>query len=295
MGKDYYKTLGIDKTASKDEIKKAFRKLAHKYHPDKKDGDEKKFKEVNEAYNILSDDQKRAQYDQFGQTFDTSGGGFNQAGFGGFDFSAFNRGFGSAGQSFEFDLNDILGSFFGGQGFGRIKKGADVTIDIEIDFKDSIFGLSREIPIAYRNSNKKETIRIVIPPGIDNGEMIRVRGKGESVESGRPGDLYVKIYVKPHNTLRKEGNNLFTELQIKLTEALIGTSREIETLEKTKSLSVKIPAGIKHGEILRLRELGVPTASGRRGDLLIRVSIKMPEKLSREAREAIDVLRKEGY
>ncbi len=293
MGKDYYKILGINRNASKEDIKKAFRKLAHQYHPDKKDGNEQKFKEVNEAYGVLSDDQKRAQYDQFGQTFNSSGGGFNQnAGFGGFDFSNFSQN----GQSFEFDLNDILGSFFGGRGgYGRIKKGADVSIDIEIDFKESIFGVSKEINVNYRNSSKKDLVKISIPAGIDNGEMIRVRGKGEPIQDGKPGDLYIKIHVKPHKNLRKEGINLFTELEIKLTEAINGTQKEISTLEKIENVKIKIPIGIKHGEILRLKELGVPTMSGRRGDLLIRILINMPTKLSRKAREAVEILEKEGY
>jgi curved DNA-binding protein len=293
LGKDYYKILGINRNASKEDIKKAFRKLAHQYHPDKKDGNEQKFKEVNEAYGVLYDDQKRAQYDQFGQTFNSSGGGFNQnAGFGGFDFSNFSQN----GQSFEFDLNDILGSFFGGRGgYGRIKKGADVSIDIEIDFKDSVFGISKEINVNYRNSSKKDLVKIAIPAGIDNGEMMRVRGKGEPIEDGKPGDLYIKIHVKPHKNLRKEGINLLTELEIKLTEAISGAQKEIVTLEKIENVKIKIPSGIKHGEILRLKELGVPTTSGRRGDLLIRISINMPTKLSKRAREALEILEKEGF
>ncbi len=299
MGKDYYKILGINKNASKEEIKKAFRKLAHEYHPDKKTGNEQKFKEVNEAYSVLSDDQKRAQYDQFGQTFNGAGaGGFNQnAGFGGFDFSQFTQGFNqNAGGSFEFDLNDILGNFFGGRGgWGRVRKGPDISIDTEIDFKDSVFGLSKEISINYRNSGKKESIKISIPAGIDNGEMIRVRGRGEPIDGGKPGDLYIKIHVKPHKTLRKEGINLYTELPIKLTEAINGAQKEIDTLEKTEKIKIKIPAGIKHGEILRLKELGVPTLTGRRGDMLIRILVNIPTKLSRKAKEAIEILEKEGY
>ncbi len=296
MGKDYYKILEVNKNSTKEDIKKAFRKLAHKYHPDKKDGDEQKFKEVNEAYGVLSDDQKRAQYDQFGSNFNSNAGPGASSGFGGFDFSGFSQGFGQNGQSVEFDLNDILGSFFGGRGgFGRVRKGADVSVDIEIDFKDSIFGVSKEININYRNSSKKESVKVAIPSGIDNGEMIRVRGKGESIENGKPGDLYVKIHVRPHKSLHKEGINLFTEIQIKLTEAINGADKVISTLEKAGDITIKIPAGIKHNEILRLKELGVPTLSGRRGDLLIKVLINMPTKLSKKAKEAVDILEKEGY
>ncbi|MCX6712366.1 MAG: DnaJ domain-containing protein, partial [Candidatus Vogelbacteria bacterium] len=147
MSKDYYKTLGVEKKASKEEVKKAFHKLAHKYHPDKQGGDEAKFKEINEAYQTLSDDNKRAQYDQFGSDFAGGGagpgaGGFGGGqGFGGFDFSGFQNA--NGGQGFEFDLGDIFGDFFGGQaGGGRAqqRRGRDISVDIQISFKEAIFG-----------------------------------------------------------------------------------------------------------------------------------------------------------
>lgn len=291
MNKDYYKILGVEKNANKEEIKKAFRKLAHKYHPDKKDGDEKKFKEVNEAYGILSDDKKRAQYDQFGSGFSgsagSSNGGFGGFGGGGFDFSGFAQG---QGQNINIDLNDILGSFFGG-GARRVRRGADVSMDIEIDFKDSVFGLSRKLKL---NHNKKpEEVEIKIPAGIDSGEMMRVRGKGQEIDDGQPGDLYIRIHIKPHKTFRKEGIHLITDQKIKLTESLLGAKKEIETVDD-KKISLKIPAGITHGEILRVRDKGVMTPSGRRGDLLIRILIDSPSKLSRKAKEAIKILENEG-
>jgi molecular chaperone DnaJ len=150
MSKDYYKTLGVDKKASKDDIKKAFRTLAHKYHPDK-GGDAEKFKEINEAYSVLGDDNKRAQYDQFGSAGSQFGGGYGNgfSGFDGFDFSGFS-GFnqGQNGQSFEFDLGDIFGEFFGGNGSskkGKTKRGKDIQVDIELSFEDSVFGIEKEI------------------------------------------------------------------------------------------------------------------------------------------------------
>jgi DnaJ-class molecular chaperone len=306
MSKDYYKTLGVEKGASQDEIKKAFRKMAHKYHPDKKDGDEKKFKEINEAYSILSNDKKRAQYDQFGSDFanGAGAGGFGGAGqgFGGFDFSGFAQG--QNGQNIDIDLNDILGSFFGGRGgFGRrVRRGADISMDVEIDFRDSVFGTSKKIAYQQRKdgraSGKNEGIEIKIPAGIDSGEMLRVRGRGESIADGQPGDLYVKIHVKSHPTLHKEGIHLVTKQKIKLTEAISGTKKEIDSVDPksdNKKVTVKIPAGITHGEILRVREKGVQTPSGRRGDLLIQILIDMPNKLSRKAKEAVKILEDEGY
>ncbi len=290
MAKDFYNILGVQKSASKDEIKKAYRTLAHKYHPDKQGGDEAKFKEINEAYSVLSDDQKRAQYDQFGQTFN---GGGSQGGFGGFegfDFSQFTQG--GQGGSFDFDLNDILGSFFGGRGGrNRVRKGADISVDVEIDFKDSILGVSREIDIR-RNDGSREKIKLNVPPGMDNGEMIRYKGKGESVTDGIPGDLYVRVHVKAHKKLSKQGYHIVTEEKIKISEALLGTKREIDSVDG--KITVKIPEGITHGEVLRVKGHGVPVSTHQSGDLLIKISIEMPRKLSKKAKEAIEMLQSEG-
>ena len=304
--KDHYKTLGIQKGASKDEIKKAFRKLAHEHHPDKNKGNvasETKFKEASEAYSVLSDDQKRAQYDRFGDTgagFNPGQGGFGGGqGFGGFDFSGFQQGGGAGGFHFnqggvEFDLGDIFGEFFGGSGRGRRpRKGANITVDLQLTFKESIFGVEKEISIG------KEKLLVKIPPGIENGQGLRVGGKGENGEGGK-GDLIVRIWVKEHGTFRKEGFDLVMELSIKLTLALAGGSVEIETLEG--KLEVNIPAGTSQGEILRVTGKGVPYETsggifgtgGRRGDLLIMTHVEMPRKLSKKAREIIEKLKEEG-
>lgn len=291
MSKDYYKILGVSKTASKEEIKKAFRNLAHKYHPDKNKGDDTKFKEINEAYSILSDDKKRAQYDQFGSTFNgTNNQGFSGfSGFDGFDFSQFTHG----GQKvdFDIDLGDILGSFFGRSGFYR-HKGNDIRIDIEISFKESVLGIEKELFINYK-TKKSEKIKINIPAGIDNGEMLRLKQRGENIENGIPGDLFIKIYVKPHPTLRKEGVNLVTQKTIKLTEALLGTEIKIDTVED-KKLKIEIPPDIKHGDILRVKNKGVQITEKRRGDLLVKIIIDKIGKLSPKAKKAIEELKKEG-
>lgn len=354
MSKDYYNILGVEKNASKDDIKKAFRKLAHKYHPDKKDGDAEKFKEVNEAYSILSDDAKRKEYDTYGRVFNggQGAGGFNAQDFDGFDFSGFQNG------NFDFDLGDIFGEFFGG-GRERAKRGRDISIDLQVGFEEAIFGAERKI-LLTKNSlcntcggsgaklgsemktcpacngkgklheerrsfmgmfssvrtcdqcngrgqipkekcqdcrgmgirRKEEEISVKIPAGIDNGEMIRLGGAGEAVAGGTPGDLYIKIHVRRHSIFKKEGNNLVMALNVKLSGALLGEEYNVSTLEG--DIKVKIPQGITHGEILRIKGKGVPIEKGRRGDLLIRVNIDLPRKLSRNAERLIEELKKEG-
>lgn len=354
--KDYYEILGISKTASKDEVKKAFHKMAHKYHPDKKDGDEAKFKEANEAYQILSDDQKRSQYDQYGQTFDgAQAGGFGgQQGFGGFDFSqgGFDMG----------DLNDIFSEFFTGGGVGRraSRRGRDISTELTISFEEAVFGVVRRILITKQSTcgtctgsgakpgsatetckkcngkgqvretkqsffgsfasvvtcdecegsgkipkekcsdcrgsgvvKGQQEIEVNIPAGIDNGEMIRMQGMGEAVSHGETGDLYIKINVMKHPIFKRDGSNLYTDLTVNLTDALLGSEFILKTLDG--DVKVKVPEGITHGESLRVKEKGVPTGRGqKRGDILIKILIKMPTKLSRKAKEAIEELKKEG-
>lgn len=358
MKKDYYEILGVQKNAPKEEIKKAFRNLAHKYHPDKKTGDDAKFKEINEAYSVLSDDQKRAQYDQFGSAGPNQGfGGGGGQGFGGFDFSQFTQG--GTGNGFEFDFSDIFGDVFGGGGRKQAKRGRDISVDIELSFEESIFGVERTMLLnkvskcdtcagtgAEKGSEqvtcnicngkgsvreikrsffgqfeststcdnchgtgkipktkckschgqgilKKETeIKVKIPAGIESGEMIRLSGAGEAIAGGQSGDLYIKVYVKKHPTFRKEGQNLVMELGVKLTDALLGGEETIHTLDG--DIKLKIPEGVTHGEILRVKNKGVPSERGGRGDILIKISILIPKKLSREARKTIESLKKEG-
>ncbi|MEX2013519.1 MAG: DnaJ C-terminal domain-containing protein [Parcubacteria group bacterium] len=293
--KDYYKILGVNRNASEEEIKKAFRKLAHVHHPDKSGGNEAKFKEASEAYAVLSDKSKRAQYDAFGsagsQGGQTAGGaGFDPSGFG-FDFSGFgNAGFDTG------DLGDILSSIFGGR---RVRRGRDIAVDIELSFQESIFGAERKVVINSKLVRQKE-VSIGVPPGIDDGQMIRLTGQGETLDGGLPGDLYVKVHVRKHPYLRKEGYNLIMDLEVKLTEALLGAEKIIHTLDG--EMTLKVPVGTKHGTILRVKGKGVPyggrpafaKASAGRGDLYIRISIQIPEKLSKEARRNVEELKKLG-
>ncbi|MEX0919119.1 MAG: DnaJ C-terminal domain-containing protein [Parcubacteria group bacterium] len=285
--KDYYKILGVEKNASEEEIKKAFRKLAHAYHPDKKGGDEARFKEASEAYAVLSDKKKRAEYDRFGQAGSGgfgNGAGFDPSGFG-FDFSNFQQaGFDTG------DLGDILSSIFGGR---RVRRGRDVAVDIELSFQESIFGAERKVVINSKLVKQKE-VSITVPPGIDSGQMVRLSGMGETLEGGVPGDLYVKVHVRKHPYLRKEGYNLVMELEVKLSEALLGTEKMIGTLDG--ELTLKVPSGTKHGTILRVKDRGVPHGmnSKGRGDLYVRISVLIPDKLSKDQKKLIEELKKEG-
>lgn len=296
MAKDFYSILGVSKNASQDEIKKAFRKLAQQHHPDKPGGDEAKFKEINEAYSVLGDQKKRAQYDQFGSAggFGSTGqGGFG--GFEGFDFSNFAQGFGGQGGNVEFDLNDLFGSIFGGaRGGRRVPRGRDIVVDISVSFKESILGVKKTVTVD-REKGGKEELTFTVPPGIDNGEMLRMNGKGEAIDGGTPGNLYVRVHVEKHKTLHKEGVHLVMRLPVKLTDAILGAKVKIDTLDE-EQFTLKIPKGITHGEILRVRGKGVPVpARGGSGDLLIQVEIKTPTNLSGKAKKAIETLQDEGY
>jgi molecular chaperone DnaJ len=351
--KNYYEILGVQKNADEQEIKTAFRKLAHKYHPDKKGGDEKKFKEVSEAYAVLSDKDKRAQYDRFGSY--QAGG--PQGGTGGFDFSNFDfSNFGANGQAFEFDLGDVFGDFFGGQ--RRAARGRDISIDIELSFKESVFGAERRVLIAKLSSctscegsgaakgskltscttcngkgrvretrqsifgsvsvartcekcagrgsipekacatcggagvaKRQEEIRITVPSGIDDGEMMRMPGLGEALQGGSPGDLYVKIHVKPLTGFTRVGHDIAITLSLKLSDSILGGERTVQTLDSEEKLS--IPEGVRHGDVLRIRGKGVPHGRGR-GDFLVHVVLEPQKKLSKAARELVEKLRAEG-
>lgn len=290
MSKDYYKILGVSKGATEEEIKKSFRKLAHEYHPDKKGGNEAKFKEASEAYSVLSDKKKRADYDRFGSASSSqnTGGGF-QGGFNpndfGFDFS----GFGNAGGFEGANMEDILSSIFGGG--RRQRKGRDVQVDIEISFHDSIFGISRKISINSKAVKEKD-VTVQIPAGIESGQMIRMNGLGETIENGNAGDLYIKIYVQKHPHIKKEGYNLTLDITIMLTEALLGATKSIETLDGR--IELKVPAGTNTGTVLRVKGRGVPHSQNKRGDFYVRIKVNIPDRLSREAKKLVEDLKKEG-
>ncbi|MBU6370538.1 MAG: DnaJ domain-containing protein [Patescibacteria group bacterium] len=288
--KDYYKILGVEKNASQEDIKKAFRKLALEHHPDK-GGNAERFKEASEAYSVLSDDKKRAQYDQFGSAGPAGAGyggagGFNAQDFG-FDFSGFQGG------NMQFDLNDIFGEFFGG-GFQRARKGRDISVDLQITFAESVFGAEKQIRLtkSANKNRKEESFTVKIPADIDDGQTLRLAGAGEPLAGGVNGDLYIRVHVMRDPMFAKDGKNLVTELSVKLTDAVLGATHTVRTLDG--DIDLKIPEGTSSGDILRVKGKGIPYASDKRGDLLVRVKVKMPSRLSRKAREDFENLKREG-
>ena len=290
MSKNYYEILDIDKSASADEIKKAFRKKAQQYHPDKKGGDEAKFKEANEAYSVLSNSQKKAQYDQFGSADAGAGfGGGQGQGFGGFDFSGFQ---GGGGGQADFDINDIFNTFFGGGGGRqRTPRGRDIYIDIDIEFKEMVFGTKKEVSFARDVKLSNEKMTVTIPAGIDSGEMLRVREKGEPAEGGISGDLYIRVHTQMPRNTQKMGQNIVQLLTIDVTDAILGGKKEIQYLGE--SLTVKIPSGITHGNMLRVKGKGVEMRNGMRGDLMLQIDILIPKKVSKTAKKLLEQLKEE--
>jgi len=352
MEKDYYQILGLQKGASKDEVKKAFRKKAAEHHPDKKTGNEEKYKEVTEAYSVLGDEKKKAEYDTYGQSFNGAGGGGGNP-FGGGGFGGFQQG------GMDFDINDIFSQFgFGGGGGQQQQRGRDISIDINLKFEEAVFGVTRKVLLTKNNTcntcngngakpgtsldtcstcngqgkvreqrqsimgsfttvrecntcygsgkipkercgtcagagvaKTEEEISIKIPAGIQNGEVIRMTGRGEAIPHGQAGDLYIKIHADAHKTIKRDGTTLSTTLPIKLTDALLGATYSVETLDG--STDIKIPAGVTHGELIRIKDKGVPSDRGR-GDFMVRVSVETPKKLSKKARKLVEELQAEG-
>ena len=350
--RDYYEVLGVSKNASEDEIKRAYKKLARKYHPDMNPGDkeaEEKFKEVNEANEGLSNPEKKAKYDQVGFAGVDPNYGAGQGGYGGaggFDFG---------------DLGDIFGSFFGG-GFGgggrrnpnAPQRGESIRASLSVDFTEAAFGCEKSITIdrseqcptckgkgcapgttpevctqchgtgtvtqAQRTPfgmmqsqtvcpkcrgkgqiihqpcpdcrgagavRKRRTIQVNIPAGIDNGQTISLRGQGHSGKNGGPaGDLLITVMVRPHEIFRRDGTAVFCEAPITFTQAVLGGTLEIPTIDG--KVKYDIPEGTQTGTVFRLRGKGIPVLNGRgRGDQYVTVNIETPRNLNREQKEAL--------
>ena len=290
--RDYYEVLGVQKGASDDEIKKAFRKLAVKYHPDKNPGDkeaEAKFKEANEAYSVLSDKTKRARYDQFGHA--GVGGAGSGDPFGG--GNPFGGAYSYGGQSFNFDfggggLDDILGAMFGfgGGGFRGARRGRDLQTSITIDFKEAIFGTSKTIRVDGKD------IKLKIPAGIYDGQRIRLNGKGGEApqEGGQRGDLYVEIRVRAHKTLTREGDLILSEVTIPMVDAVLGCEVDVETVDG--QITMKVPAGTQPGTNFKLSGHGAPRlGSDERGPQIVTVNVEIPKNLNRKQRELMEEFR----
>lgn len=281
--KDYYEVLGVSKNASDDEIKKAYRKLAVKYHPDKNPGDkeaEEKFKEVSEAHEVLSDKQKRARYDQFGHA--GVGGNGNMGGnpFQGGSFQNFNFDFGGGGGG----LDDILGSIFGfGGGPRRPARGADYRTTVTLTFEEAVFGTTKVV------SADGKDLKVKIPAGIDDGMSIRLGGKGGAApKGGAKGDLYVFIRVKPHKHLTREGTIILSDVRISMVDAALGTTVDVETVDG--NVRMRIPAGTQSGTPFKLSGHGVPLmrSDGDRGPHIVTVIVETPRNLNKRQKELLE-------
>jgi len=362
MAKDYYKILGIAKGATADEIKRAYRRLAQEHHPDK-GGNQEKFKEINESYQVLGDSQKRAQYDQYGSTFEQAQGSGGFSGFNGFrDFSSFGEAFRGAGNEQSFNFEDIFDGVFGGtrRGGRKSRRGQNISVDVEISLEEAYKGVDKEINLhknvvckdcggsgAEKNSKTKECktcqgqgqveqrsgsgfftfsqvvicpdcsgvgkkpekkcsscsgsgrkkenskILIKIPAGINNSQTISLSGQGEAGLAGvSAGDLYVNVHVRPDPRFTREGDNLFYDLLISFFQAALGDKIEIPTLAGW--IKLRIPEGIESGTIIRLEDKGMSRLQHRGfGDMMVRVRIKTPKRLSRKAKELLEELKKE--
>jgi len=345
--RDYYEVLGITRTASEEELKKAYRRLAVQHHPDRNPGDkqaEERFKEINEAYQILSDPDKRAQYDRFGHAaFQNAGAG--PGGFGGFDFS----------QGFEEVFSDIFGDFFGtgrGRSRSRTRRGDDLRYDLEVEFEEAAKGIEKVVKfqrltqcdacngtrakggtqsartcpnckgsgqvrtqqgffsIATTCGNcrgegtiivdpcpkcqgqgrlrKQESLSVRIPPGVDNGSRLKLRGEGEAGYGGGPsGDLYVVIHVKEHALFARQDNDIIIEVPISFPQAALGAEIDVPTLEG--KVNLKIPAGTQSGKVMRLKGKGIVDLHGYgRGDQLVKIAVETPKRLTARQRELLE-------
>lgn len=303
--RDYYDILGVSRTASAEELKKAYRKLAMKYHPDKNPGDkvaEDKFKELTEAYSVLSDEKNRQMYDQFGHS------GVGNQGFGG----AGGNPFGGSGGFHQSDyanvnFNDIFGDIFGdvfggGPSAGgfrssgprqkRAARGSDLRYTLNISFEEAASGTEKVISFSRQKGSKEESAKlsVKVPPGVKEGQRLKLTGEGDKSSAGLAGDLYVIIHLLEHPLFKREDSDVLLDLPVTYTDALLGTQAEVVTL--SGRVQLKIPAGTNTGQILRLKGKGFPKMGAMgSGDMLVRIVVDIPTHLSARQKEIIEELR----
>ena len=281
MKRDYYEILGVDRNVSFPDLKKAFKRLAIKYHPDKNPGNseaENKFKEAAEAYEVLSDQAKRQTYDQFGHQGVNSN--FGQSGFQNVDINdIFSNIFGG-----DEIFGDIFGDIFGRAGSRRPPRGRNIQMAFEMSLEEAVYG--KDVEIRLPNSNKKVSVNI--PAGVDTGNKIRLSGEGEASQyGGEHGDLFIVVQVQKHDFLEREGNHLYCEVPIRVDQAILGAEIEIPTL--SKKVLLKIPPETQTGKIFKLRDLGAGSLRGKTtGDLFVRVVVETPSKLTSKQKTAIE-------
>jgi curved DNA-binding protein len=304
MAEDYYQVLGVKKDASKEEIRKAYRKLAMKYHPDHTKGDkaaEEKFKKISEAYAVLSDEKKRKEYDTFGaegfrQRFSQEdifrgfdfGDIFREFGFGGDFFSGRGRG---SGMRFNFGGGSPFGSQ-AGQQQARMK-GSDLVYELPLTLKEVATGTTKTVSLQHQGYSQKVTVKI--PKGLISGKKLRLAGKGSpSPVGGPPGDLFIQSKVLNDPSFRAEAYDLHTTQELKLSEAVLGTNISVSTLDG-KKLSLKIPPGTRPGTKMRMPGHGLPhMKSKKKGDLYVKIQVRLPSRLTDEQKNLIEKLAETG-
>lgn len=300
--KDFYATLGVPRTAKAEEIKKAYRKLAMQYHPDKNPGDKKaeeKFKEVAEAYEVLSDQKKRDMYDQFGhagaQGFGGAGGPFGGAGgFGGFG------GAGHGGDPFQDIFGDVFSDIFGGPRTSssgprqrRPAKGADLRYTLNISFEESALGCEKVISFMRQRGGREDAAKLSVnvPAGVKEGQRLKLASEGDSSGTGAPGDLYVIVSIQDHPLFKRNENDVILDLPISYTDAMLGTNIEVPTL--TGKAMIRIPPGTHTGQTFRLKGKGFPKLGGfGSGDMLVKILVDTPSSLSSRQKELVEELSK---
>ncbi len=281
--KDYYQVLGVSRNASDEEIKQAYRRLARKYHPDVNPGDPKaeaRFKEINEAYQVLSDKEQRAKYDRFGSDFRR----YEQTGFGGFNYESQ-------------DFADLFETLFGqrrttSSGFSVKLDGQDVEQPVELTLEEAYNGTQRTLQFSNPNGTPR-TITVKIPAGIDTGKRVRVPGEGApGLNGGRRGDLYLVVTVKPHDRFERKGNDLYTTVPVSMYTLLLGGQTTIALLSG-KTLTLTIPPQTQNGRVFRISGQGMPLMhSSHFGDLYVTVSAVLPTNLSPQARKLVEELQR---
>ena len=309
--KDYYQSLGVARTATPDEIKKAFRKLAREFHPDvakDKKRAEEKFKEINEAYEVLSDPAKRTKYDQLGENWKSGADFGGAAGRSHYPGQGFGGSSGpGGGAEFEFDgagfsnfFEQMFGSRFGNAGgFSRpgeeSERGQDIEGDIMVTLEEAMNGSVREVSVRHRvgRSMKTDTHHVKIPAGVTEGQKLRVAGRGEAGTSGgSAGDLYLRVRLARHPDFDVDGHNLIHEVELAPWEAVLGAEIQVPTL--TGRVKIKIAAGTQNGQKLRVRGRGLPQREGPAGDLIVVTRLALPEKVSESEKKLWEQLARES-